>query len=308
MGKFNNIIFRNYFNHGDLHVCRSFIQYFINNIHGYPFKLNHPRSKNTLGDLNIPVFWNSNQKPRTFDNRGYHIQYNTLIINTQYLAYNNYHFNKHRATLLTLWGIFNQTLNEVFNMELPKDYKQFLPKINYNSFKIDNIDIEIKNNPKRKILICNNNFESNQSMNFNFDPVILELSQTFPEITFYITNKSNVINDNIVYVTDIIGEMECDLNEISYLSLFCDILIGRNSGPHTFCYTSDNLLNIEKKFISFSPPSSLYGGVPEKWIDFGVKAITDKSECAQFFNIVKISDKERVFEICKIIGDKKLWG
>jgi len=301
--KFNTIVFRNYFNAGDLHCIRTFIWYIKNKIHGYEYRLNHPQSIKTLGDLGIPLYWTSKQIPKTFDNRGYHIEYNTLFINTQYLAYNGTHFNKHSATLLTAWNIFNQTLNEVFELELSKDYKQFLPKINYKCGMYNTNPIDAIDTLCRKVLICNNEFGSEQAIRFDFDPIILELSRTFPDIMFYISNKSNVVGDNIIYVSGLLGDCNGnDLNEISYLSTKCDVLIGRNSGPHTFSYVSENMLNRDKKFISFSAPSRLYGDDPNYWTAFGIKDYAEEGQHAQFFNIPKIDDRERISEICKIIG------
>ena len=304
--KFNTIVFRNYFNHGDLHAVRSFIKYIKDNIEGYDFKLNHPKHIKTLGDLNLPLFWKP--VPNQFDNRGYHVEYNTLFINTQYLAFNGIHFNKYSATLLTAWNIFNQTLKEVFNIGLPTDYKMFLPRIDYNCnmySNIKNIDriMECPMVEKKKVLICNNDFGSEQAMRFDFDPLIYELSRTFRDVTFFITNNSNICDNNIRYVGDIVGPCEGnDLNEISYLSTKCDVLIGRNSGPHTFSYVYENIMNPEKKFISFSAPSNLYGRIPENWIDFGTHIFVEKNEHAQFLNVVKNTDKERIYEVSKIIG------
>ena len=311
-GKFETIVFRNFFNNGDLHAIRTFLWYIKSNIHGYQYKLNHPQSTKTLGDLGLPLFWKSNQKYRTFDNRGYHIEYNTLFINTQYLAFNGIHFQKNSATLLTAWNIFNQTLNEVFAVSLPTNYKMFLPKIYYNCGMYNNIKlidqiIELYKENK-KVLICNNNFGSEQAIQFNFDPIIDELARIFPDIMFFVTNITGLYSTNkhlnVLFVPDIIGKCDgCDLNEISYLSTKCDVLIGRNSGPHTFSYVTENLLNPQKKFISFSAPSGLYGSDPEKFIDFGIREWCSKDECAQFFNVIKFTDKERIFEISKIIGE-----
>jgi hypothetical protein len=141
-------------------------------------------------------------------------------------------------------------------------------------------------------------------MKFDFNPIISILADTFPEVTFYISNKSNVEKKNVVYVSDLLGECGgCDLNEISYLSTKCDVSIGRYSGPHTFTYVKENLMNPDMKFITFSEPSNLYGNDPTKWSNFGVHMYLDKNEHAQFFNVLKYSDNERILEICKIIGE-----
>jgi hypothetical protein len=57
--------------------------------------------------------------------------------------------------------------------------------------------------------------------------------------------------DNVVFTNDIIKSNECDLNEISYLSTFCDIIVGRNSGPFCFASTKNNLKDPNKTFYAF---------------------------------------------------------
>jgi len=41
-----------------------------------------------------------------------------------------------------------------------------------------------------------------------------------------------------------------DLNEISYLSTFCDVIIGRGSGPYCFSHVKKNIFNENKTYIS----------------------------------------------------------
>jgi len=302
--KFDTIIFRCFFNHGDLHAARSFIRYIKDNIHGYNFKLMHPRHIKTIGDLNIPLIW----KPvdNKFDNRGYHIEFNSLIINTQYLAFNGKYFNRYSASVLTLWGIFNHTMYEVFGIELPNDMKIFLPKVDYNWYDIKLIDKDISyTEGMKKILICNNEFGSEQAIRFDFDKLIESIADTYPNVIIYVSNKTNVYRDNIKYISDILGECDgCDLNEISYLSTKCDIIIGRNSGPHTFSYVAENMMNKDKTFISFSPPSKLYGNNPKKWIDFGSHMFLDENNRASFMNVMEIDDNKRIIEVCKILEER----
>ncbi len=58
---------------------------------------------------------------------------------------------------------------------------------------------------------------------------------------------SNQLN-NVLLASDIIGCYN-NLNEISYLSKFCNIIIGKCSGPYTYSQTKDTLNNPQKKFI-----------------------------------------------------------
>jgi hypothetical protein len=123
----------------------------------------------------------------------------------------------------------------------------------------------------------------------------------FPDISFIISNPTQVKASNVFQVRDILGDCGgCDLNEISYISQFCHTIMGRYSGPHTFTYTKNNLLNTDKNCVTFCAPSTLYGLDPTRWSDFGTKSITDKH--AKFYNIIGNSDGERIVEIGKIIG------
>jgi hypothetical protein len=267
------------------------------------YQLKHPQSVKTLGDLSIPLIWNNISDYRKFDNRGYHIENDTLIINVQYLAFNGIFFNQYKATIMTVWNIFNKTLSDVFGIELPRDYSLFLPKIDYSYYETEYID-DIFNKTKRNknIIICNNKFESEQAIEFDFDNIIHTLSHSFPNYTFYVTNSSKIINENVVHIYDKTKNMlGGNLNEISYLSTKCNILLGRNSGPHTFCYVKENLLNPKTTFISFSDKSMLYGDEPEKWVDFGVRSFTDKNKCAKFYNISTKKDRKRIEQLCQIL-------
>jgi hypothetical protein len=296
---FGSLVFYNNFNSGDLHVVRSLIKYVVNNFDGFKFRLQHPRDEKVLFDLGLPLSWEP--VVNKFDHRGYYVKYGDLYINTQYLAYNGQYFNIYSATILTAWSIFGRALYDVFGYSLPKNYVQFLPQIDYTKYQISNmIDISYSNN---NIIICNNDFMSEQSSQFDFNPVIKTLSQNNPDKTFYISNKTNVVGDNIKYVSDIINDpsITCDLNEISYLSTKCKFIIGRNSGPHTFCYVKENIMDNNKHFISFSPPSGLYGSEPKKWIDFGVSRFLEQDEHAHFHNLLCDNEKNRIEKIDVII-------
>lgn len=306
--KFDSIVFRNYFNNGDLHCARSFIKYISTTLREYLYKLNHPRSEKTLADLNIPLYWKSHQIPRTFDNRGYHVEYNTLFINTQYLAYDGMYFNKYSCTPFTLWHIFNRTLQENFGIELPKDIKLFLPEINYHcgKYEIDKVDemLSRADFPVR-VLICNNEFESEQGLRFNMDRMIEVLANTYPNYLFLTTNATNAVCDgsNLFRVDKIIGDCNGNnLNEISYLSTKCHIILGRLSGPNTFCFVKENMMNTNKKFITFCPPSPLYGMNTDMWTDYGSHVYLAKYQRAQFYNITETDERKRYTQICELMG------
>jgi hypothetical protein len=128
----------------------------------------------------------------------------------------------------------------------------YLPSINYKVLNLDNIKDFLKNNFKTKVLISNGVTKSFQSGDVDFYNLIDEITKEFPDVQFLLTSKEKLIKDNIFYTDDVINKQDFDLNEISYLSTFCDIIIGRASGPDVFCMVKENYNNPYKTIISMS--------------------------------------------------------
>jgi hypothetical protein len=101
------------------------------------------------------------------------------------------------------------------------------------------------------ILICDGDVNSGQSSNFNFVPVIESLSQN-KDCLFLSTNKVYENKANIINTYPTITETLPDLLNIGLISRYCDIVIGRASGPVCYTHTKDNFSEKDKTFISFS--------------------------------------------------------
>jgi hypothetical protein len=294
--KIESITYYNNFNMGDLHAVRSLINYVIKSFPELKHKLRHQHSEKILRDLNTPLYWAPYKEK--FDFRGYYVEYGILNFNVQILCYDRFYFQRSSSTITTLYDIFARTLKDVFKHTISGNPIDFLPQINYKWYDITNIDKMTI--PEKSVLFCNNEFQSEQGVRFDMDALLQQLANAFPDVSFYVTNKSHIEASNITYVNDITGDIGNDLNEISYLSTKCDVIIGRNSGPNTFCFVKENLLNPNKIFITFAPPSPLYGMIPEKWCDFGVSAITTPGNRAQFYNIPENDDAIRFSKIFNI--------
>jgi len=108
---------------------------------------------------------------------------------------------------------------------------------------------------------------SNQSFVGDMSDLLNPLANKYNDITWLCTKKFNTTESNILFTDDIIKDNDlydfnapwhdrqqnnCDLNEISYLSRFCNVIIGKNSGPFVFCETKENFNNPDKTFISFT--------------------------------------------------------
>lgn len=151
-----------------------------------------------------------------------------------------------------------EKLNEILGTKLElKSVEYYLPYVDPNFIDTKNIDEYVSKNENKKILISNGPCLSGQAYyNGDMSSIIGELSLKYNDIIFIPTHKFETKNSNIHFTDDIIRANECDLNEIGYLSKFCDIIIGRNSGPYVFCWTKENLNNPNKIFYSFGCPGT----------------------------------------------------
>lgn len=128
----------------------------------------------------------------------------------------------------------------------------YIPTVNFD--KVDKINID-----KNCILVCNNNVHSGQSENFNFDPIIDRLSDIYKDLTFIMTNDTQLSKENVITINNM-----NNLLEISYLSTQTDIIIGRGSGPYCFSHIQDNMKNPNKTFIVFTHKENEGKWVPDE--------------------------------------------
>jgi hypothetical protein len=61
----------------------------------------------------------------------------------------------------------------------------------------------------------------------------------------------NSLTKNLYFTSDIINATNGDLNENSFVSTFCNLIIGRSSGPYCFTQTSENYSDPNKTFLCF---------------------------------------------------------
>jgi len=248
--KIDNIVFYNWGHNGDIHYSKEFVKDLIKKIKApafYQTKCN----KNILKDVNVEVV------PFSMDR---FIEHEILFENTKNnLFINTWIGSSNRVYLINggccLDGNYKkyQKIYDSLNLKIEKKI-YYIPEINFNLILKDNIDIFLsKYVDVKKILFCNGNVLSGQAINFNMNDIILELANKYKDCLFILTDSSNPLNkDNIKYTKDIINIRDNDLNEISYISTFCDIIIGRGSGPYCFSTIKSNLLNKNKIFIGFT--------------------------------------------------------
>ena len=261
----SKIVFFNHLHRGDLHTHKEFIRQIQDETIGIRFEYLHNNPSKLTDDLNIPRTGEPNHLDRSTP---FYQDEETLYVNT-WVACNWDLFCKHAGINMPLlyeqWGNIFNTINSFFdtNLLLKVDMEDYLPRIDYSKLNIKSIDEYVKEDKKR-ILICNNIPASNQSFNSDMADYINEYAVKNPNIDFICTNKFNTSNSNIKFTSDIIKTVsDCDLLEISYLSKYCDVIIGKNSGPFVFCETYDNYMDSNKTFVSFNKKHPDYDTIKE---------------------------------------------
>jgi len=255
----NNIFFFNSWRNGDVHVSRSFIIDIMNKLpNNNYYYIQNPNytSDFILKDIKmmkIPSY----SIDKVDSNSSITKIGDDIFINTWYgqsgFKYfeNSYSPNKaNDCSFYILYNIFKDVY-KFLNIEI-ENFENYLPEIIFENLEKTKIDIFLNNsNFEKKILICDNPVQSGQSLNFDFKPIIKELSSRYKKYAFISTSNNNGISDNTFSTNNIIG-LKFDLNEISYLSTHCDVIVGRSSGPYTFSLTKQNIMNENKKFVAFT--------------------------------------------------------
>jgi hypothetical protein len=155
-------------------------------------------------------------------------------------------FNNHLSLVKNVCEELNVELNPQID---------YLPYVNYNN--LQNIQslkskIElIKLKYDKIILVCDGDVRSGQSENFNFSDILLELSTKYKNY-FFLSTNNNFDLPNLISTHPNLTSGLPDLLEISYISKFCDVIVGRSSGPFCYTHTLENFYNKEKTFISFT--------------------------------------------------------
>lgn len=245
-----NLYFYNNFHNGDIHYSREFVKDIISKTKFKNYFYIHSNKKGLLKDIEKLKEISSDELLNNNDD--YFIKGDDIYINTwigksgmKYLKY-GLNINANYEMYKSIYNFLNIDMNDVL---------EYIPRINFDCIEKSNIDKFFKAK-KNNVLVSNGDFLSIQSTEERFEPLILKLNEKFKDFNFILTDKTTKLkSDNIFYSNDIIGidtNINTDLLEISYLSIYCDVIIGKESGPFVFSTIYDNLMNYNKKFINFS--------------------------------------------------------
>lgn len=239
------LVFYNNWHNGDVHSTREFIKDIIKKTNFDEYIYLHNNSHKLLKDIENLKFNNTDKY--CLDNNII-LQINDTIYVNVWIGIAYYIEDIGVPTIKSYYTLFTYIYKKLnINLEI-LDY--YVPEIDYEKYDIDEIKFFLNSSNKRKILIDNANFKSYQSNNFNFIYIIDKLVNEFKDIDFILTNSENkIITDNVFYTSDIIKTQYGDLNEISYISTFCNIIIGRSSGPYNFSVVKKNINDYNKTYI-----------------------------------------------------------
>jgi len=237
-----SIVFFNTFHNGDIHVSREFIKDIRNKVNN-DLEYHHNNGPKLTLDIDV-AYKRLDFNLYNYDNTKIIYEVNDIIyVNTWYNP--NLPNFKYGCTLITLYENFKIVYQYLGIPIEPMNY--YIPSFDFSKFNVSNIDQFVLNNKQIKIYISNGGVQSGQSVNFDFNPIINDLSSRFPQHLFIISNGYGIIRDNVIYSSDIIKSDNNDLCENSYLMSFCDIIIGRCSGTFSFGLTKDNLISDSKQ-------------------------------------------------------------
>lgn len=247
------IIFYNHYHNGDIHFSREFIKDIMKKYkakkYSYWFDTSHVSSEDIIKDCEIEII---NTLPSDISEiEKFHKIKNKFYINT-WVGRNKYELvNKYGINIEANYELYKEIYKEL-NIKL-EQINYYMPQIDFSYYNVSKIDKFLKKFENSiKVLISNGATRSAQSENFDMNNAIDGLSSSYKEVLFILTDSTNKINkNNIFYTDDIIGKKSGDLNEISYLSTKCNLIVGRSSGPYAFSLIKENLENPKKYFLSF---------------------------------------------------------
>ena len=256
------IVFFNYAHRGDVFFSRAFVDQIINELKplGVQFYYAHYWGEYLLKDIELE-FISLDQIPNVQpqnEHASNFTQGDTIYINTWIGKY--FSHSKPRYGQCNLQSIYHLMYFEIFNyisnclnisLQL-KDILYYFPVLDYSKFDIESIDKFIQVENRKKVLFCNGPALSGQcEYNGDMLEIVEHLAEKYTDIIFIVTHKIHLELENVKYTGDIIKVESSDLNEISYLSTFCDIIVGRSSGPFTFANVKENIFDDNKSFLCF---------------------------------------------------------
>lgn len=254
---FNIVGFYNSYGSGDIFESREFIRDVMRLLPARKYVYYTGKSSRLLMDIRdlevvstgVPAVLDS-MKPFVHDT-----VHGNLFFNTWIGRDSGYVLPGIGCTVEGLHDMWNDMLRP-FSVQLSEDIPlEYLTSYNYSKYDIVGINEYMDSIVgTKKVYISNGDVHSLQADNFDMTPMIIELARRFSTVRFFVTaDKANLPTiGNIVNANSLIpNHLDSNLPELSYLSRWCGVTIGRNSGPHVFSWVKGNCLRVMAN-ITFS--------------------------------------------------------
>ena len=248
---FDNIIFYNHFGNGDIFESREFVKEIISNVPASKCIYRHAKGEKFLRDIcNLNYEYLTMEDNLCNPTGNSKVHGNDLYINTWIGRDGRYVLPGIGCTVEKLFDMYNDMLQGIYSLKY--SCREYIPTINYSFFNREESD-NFASQHEKLILISNGPVQSMQACNFDFAPIIRRVADTHKDKTFIITSNMEERPENVFYTGEFIKQDgQPDLNELSYLSTKCNMLIGRNSGPHVMSWVKENCFNRKMVNITFS--------------------------------------------------------
>ncbi len=249
----DKLIFYCHYGAGDIFESREFVKDWMELFEAKEYYYAHGKKPNIL--LDIPELGYMEVTPEMDMRKPYVYNNNTMMINTWIGRDSRYVLPGIGCVVEMHYQMHMDMRHYMLLPLLRKPILDYIPDIDYSKYWLAGIeDFMWDTIGKRKVYVSNGPVQSNQADNFDFNPALDIISNLYPDTIFILTQKMGLQNkENVFYTEDIIQSPYLfDLNECSYLSTFCDTIIGRNSGPHVFAQVKRNWMDETKKILSFT--------------------------------------------------------
>lgn len=161
-----------------------------------------------------------------------------------------------------IYRMHQDMLREAGLPPLPRPLVEYLPTIDYTRIELGRLHSFLSEHRHEKLaLICNGPTGSGQAENFDLAAALPEprpdrrflLTQGHPQMTQRGADQIEGRPD-VLFTDDLTGRPPggWDLNAISYLSRFCDVIVGRCSGPQMFTQVRPNWEDGSKTQVCFT--------------------------------------------------------
>lgn len=253
---YKKICFFNQFHNGDCFVGKGYVRAIVEafpNVEFEYFHLNHP---DIIKDL--PVKYRPLEEMTSITHMTRIAEdpaTSTLYINTWVGCWQGAlfpygeHINNQR--LHAIWTKYFEYLG------LPIDGpEKYLPTIKFDDYydikaAYDFVQQSLMTNEKI-VIFCNGSANSGQSGVGDFGTVIAKLAKEFPRKRFLVTSPIDGLSGNNIYYANDVMPLASNLNQIAYISQFAELIVGKNSGPFTWCQFRNNLFDSYRTFFNFS--------------------------------------------------------